>query len=219
MDERFVSVLVLERLTDTDITTIISNAVCRVSSTREPLSFDTPPPSSQASCGSSGPPSSQPEASASGGSDEHSQPTSKEVTFASFPQLKPRIVSSIVSLSTGDARTAISLLDLVLNSPKDSQESTLLDSLRRSVATSYDRTGDSHYDMISALHKSVRGSQADAAMYWLARMLTAGEDPLYIARRMVVCASEDIGLADNQALPLVSGRDFMFRSLNTLTGA
>ena len=57
--------------------------------------------------------------------------------------------------------------------------------------------------MISALHKSVRGSDGDAALYWLARMLSQGEDPLYIARRMVVCASEDIGLADNHALPLV----------------
>ena len=60
------------------------------------------------------------------------------------------------------------------------------------------------YDMISALHKSVRGSDGDAAMYWLARMLCAGEDPLYVARRMVVCASEDIGLADPQALPLAT---------------
>ena len=57
--------------------------------------------------------------------------------------------------------------------------------------------------MISALHKSVRGSNADAALYWLARMLGGGEDPVYIARRMAVCASEDIGLADNHALPLV----------------
>jgi putative ATPase len=103
----------------------------------------------------------------------------------------------------GDARTAISLLDLVIKASTNSKESVLLDSIRRCASSSYDRTGESHYDMISALHKSVRGSQGSAAMYWLARMLTSGEDPLYIARRMVVCASEDIGLADNQALPLV----------------
>jgi putative ATPase len=66
----------------------------------------------------------------------------------------------------------------------------------------YDRNGDQHYDIISALHKSIRGSDADAALYWLGRMLVAGEDPLYIARRLVRCASEDIGLADNTALPL-----------------
>jgi putative ATPase len=104
------------------------------------------------------------------------------VPFPAYPQLTPRILNSIVSLSTGDARTAISLLDLALSSPTSTEEIVLLDSLRKSVSTSYDRTGDSHYDLISALHKSVRGSDPDAAMYWLARMLEAGEDPLYIAR-------------------------------------
>lgn len=122
----------------------------------------------------------------------------------SFPQLTPKVLASITSLATGDARTALSLLELVLVAPKDSEESNLLSSLRRSVSASYARDGDSHYDMISALHKSVRGSQGSAAMYWLARMLAGGEDPLYIVRRMIVCASEDIGLADNHALPLVS---------------
>lgn len=122
----------------------------------------------------------------------------------SVPQLSPKVLATLVSLADGDARTALSLLALVLGSPPDTDEATLLTALRQSVSTSYDRTGDSHYDMISALHKSVRGSEGSAAMYWLARMLTAGEDPVYIARRMVVCASEDIGLADNAALPLVS---------------
>ena len=116
------------------------------------------------------------------------------------------MLASLVSLADGDARTALSLLALVLGSSPDTDETTLLTALRQSVSTSYDRTGDSHHDMISALHKSVRGSEGSAAMYWLARMLTAGEDPVYIARRMVVCASEDIGLADNAALPLVSTR-------------
>ena len=122
--------------------------------------------------------------------------------YPSFPHITDQVLSSIVSLSTGDARTALSLLELVLCTT-DMKEDDLIASLGRSVSTSYDRTGDSRYDMISALHKSVRGSQGSAAMYWLARMLTVGEDPVYIARRMVVCASEDIGLADNQALPLV----------------
>ncbi|ORE09478.1 P-loop containing nucleoside triphosphate hydrolase protein [Rhizopus microsporus var. microsporus] len=66
----------------------------------------------------------------------------------------------------------------------------------------YDRNGDQHYDIISALHKSIRGSDPNAALYWLGRMLEAGEDPLYVARRLIRCASEDIGLADNSALPL-----------------
>ncbi len=110
----------------------------------------------------------------------------------------------MVSMSAGDARTALSLLELVVNTSSNKTEADIITSMKRSVSTSYDRTGDSRYDMISALHKCVRGSQGSAAIYWLARMLTAGEDPLYIARRMVVCASEDIGLADNHALPLVS---------------
>ena len=121
----------------------------------------------------------------------------------SLPQLSSKVLASLVSLADGDARTALSLLALVLGASPDTDEATLLTALRQSVSTSFDRTGDSHYDMISALHKSVRGSEGSAAMYWLARMLTAGEDPVYIARRMVVCASEDIGLADNAALPLV----------------
>lgn len=132
-------------------------------------------------------------------------PTSnaERVLYPTLPQLTSKIMSSIASLATGDARTALSLLELVLVSSGDIDESGLLNSLRRSVSASYDRTGESHYDMISALHKSVRGSQGSAAMYWLARMLAGGEDPLYIVRRMIVCASEDVGLADNQALPLV----------------
>ena len=109
----------------------------------------------------------------------------------------------MASLSAGDARTALSLLEQVLLAPAETPESALLDSMKRSVATSYDRTGDMRYDLISALHKSIRGSQGGAALYWLARMLEADEDPMYIARRLVVCASEDIGTADPHALPLV----------------
>jgi putative ATPase len=121
----------------------------------------------------------------------------------SYVVLPPSIVPRIVSMANGDARVALSLLEIALVSPKDASETQITDSLKQSLLTSYDRTGDDHYDMISALHKSVRGSNGSAAMYWLARMLTAGEDPLFIARRMVVCASEDIGLADSHALPLV----------------
>ncbi|KAH7888769.1 P-loop containing nucleoside triphosphate hydrolase protein [Phlebopus sp. FC_14] len=170
----------LERLTDEDVRQIVATAVERVS-----RADDESDPSS----GSTGQASQE---STSSNANSHSL----------YPQLTDSVISSIVSLSSGDARTALSLLELVLAARKDVKEDILLASLRRSVSSSYDRSGDSRYDMISALHKSVRGSQGSAAMYWLARMLTAGEDPLYIARRMVACASEDIGLADNQALPL-----------------
>lgn len=190
-------VLVLERLTNDDIRSIITSAVERVltSVPREqpeanPL-VGTEPMASQ-NVLSRSPPQSQ----------SSQAPISCDGPFQPYAQLTDRVMSSIVSLSTGDARTALSLLELVLASKPDRDEHTLLVSLRQSVSTSYDRVGESHYDMISALHKSIRGSHGSAAMYWLARMLTVGEDPLYIARRLVVCASEDIGLADAHALPL-----------------
>ncbi|KDQ57540.1 hypothetical protein JAAARDRAFT_130261 [Jaapia argillacea MUCL 33604] len=188
-------VFVLERLTDEDISEIITRAIERLSSA----------PSQHEPTQTGG---SAPQASPSlVASDEHPSSSQSSTSTAvggssTFSQVTPRVLSSIVSLSSGDARTALSLVELVTASSKDVSEAKLLSLLRRSVSTSYDRTGDDRYDMISALHKSVRGSDGNAAMYWLARMLTAGEDPMYIVRRMVVCASEDIGLADNHALPL-----------------
>ena len=193
-------VFVLERLTDEDIGQIITQAVKRVS----PSSDEEHQPSSNAVDLTSSPqlPSSSLPSLSQPQDDPLSQSSSSatavsEPHFIAFPQLTPKIFSTIVSLSVGDARTALSLLELVISASPLSDPVRLLESLRRSVSTSYDRTGDARYDMISALHKSVRGSQGSAALYWLARMLSAGEDPLYIARRMIVCASEDIGLGDN----------------------
>jgi putative ATPase len=122
---------------------------------------------------------------------------------ADLPQISVKVTSRIIAMAGGDARKALSLLEVALSSPKEAPEAQVMEALKQSLIVSYDRTGEDHYDMISALHKSVRGSDGSAAMYWLARMLTAGEDPLFVARRMVVCASEDIGLADKHALPLV----------------
>ncbi|KZO95602.1 P-loop containing nucleoside triphosphate hydrolase protein [Calocera viscosa TUFC12733] len=113
-----------------------------------------------------------------------------------------QILERIARLSAGDARTALAALELVLAAPPEVGEESLMESVRRSVVARYDRTGDDRYDLISALHKSLRGSDCDAAMYYLARMLSAGEDPLYVARRLIVVASEDVGLANNDALPL-----------------
>lgn len=115
-------------------------------------------------------------------------------------------------MAGGDARRALSLLEVAMQSSTDTPEDQIMESLKQSLVVSYDRTGEDHYDMISALHKSVRGGNGSAAMYWLARMLIAGEDPLFIARRMVVCASEDIGLADNHALPLVCNKTVVLTS-------
>ncbi|WVR04386.1 hypothetical protein IAU60_001388 [Kwoniella sp. DSM 27419] len=82
------------------------------------------------------------------------------------------------------------------------RDQDLMDAVRKGLRKGYDRSGEERYDMISAMHKCLRGSDGSAAMYWLARMITGGEDPLYVARRLVVMASEDVGLADPHALPL-----------------
>ena len=118
----------------------------------------------------------------------------------------PDIITMIAEFANGDARSALSTLEMaVLNGDVDdkgkitvSRETVENITLKKSLL--YDKTGEEHYNLISALHKSMRNSDPDAAVYWLARMLEAGEDPLYIARRITRFASEDIGLADPRAL-------------------
>jgi putative ATPase len=108
---------------------------------------------------------------------------------------------AIAALANGDARTALNILDLAVQGTPPGQPITKATIEQASQKTLlYDKTGEEHYNIISALHKSLRNSDADAALYWLARMLEAGEDPLYIARRLVRFASEDVGLADARAL-------------------
>lgn len=121
-------------------------------------------------------------------------------------QIEDRLLQAIAAFANGDARTALNTLDMaVLNGaiqPDGSilvREEVLEQCIGRKMLL-YDRNGEEHYNLISALHKSMRNSDPDAAVYWLARMLEAGEDPLYIARRLVRFASEDIGIADSQAL-------------------
>jgi putative ATPase len=116
----------------------------------------------------------------------------------------------IARLSGGDARVALTALELAVSvSPQDESgacrvtDEAIEDVLQR-PALLYDRAGDMHYDVISALIKSVRGSDPDAAVYWLTRLLEAGEDPMFVARRLVILAAEDVGLADPQALILAA---------------
>ncbi len=113
----------------------------------------------------------------------------------------------LANLANGDARYVLNTLEMAAVGAEHHTEAgdriirvsqVQAASMRR--AASYDQSGDAHYDTISALHKSIRGSDPDAALYWLARMLESGDDPLYVARRVVRAASEDIGLADPQAL-------------------
>jgi putative ATPase len=124
--------------------------------------------------------------------------------------LQPRVdddaLAFLAAASDGDARTALNVLEMaVTNAPPDAEGAhpvslaAMQDAFARK-ALLYDKAGEEHYNIISALHKSIRNSDADAGLYWLARMLEAGEDPLYVARRLVRFASEDVGMADPQAL-------------------
>lgn len=113
-------------------------------------------------------------------------------------------IDHISVLANGDARLALNVLELAVRSNLHDDrayldEAVIKQSLQRTHLL-YDKAGEEHYNLISALHKAMRGSDADAALYWLGRMLEAGEDPLYIARRLIRFAAEDIGLADPQAL-------------------
>lgn len=121
-------------------------------------------------------------------------------------EMEPELVGALANFANGDARTALSTLEMVvLNGQITVDGRTLVTKETVEQCTSrksllYDKKGEEHYNLISALHKSMRNSDPDAAVYWLARMLEAGEDPLYVARRVVRFASEDVGLADPQAL-------------------
>lgn len=116
-------------------------------------------------------------------------------------RIQPKAIDYLAELSGGDARTALGDLELALSlAPKVTVE-VVKEAAGRKVP-GYDKKGDAHYDNISAFIKSMRGSDVDAALYYLARMVEAGEDPKFIARRMVIFASEDIGLAGNGALGL-----------------
>ena len=124
---------------------------------------------------------------------------------AQHVQLEPDARTALVNLSNGDARSALGTLEFAaaaapeLDGKRRITAQLVADAMQRR-AVSYDKGGDQHYDVISAFIKSIRGSDPDAAVYWLARMIDAGEDALFIARRLVILASEDVGLADSRAI-------------------
>ncbi len=131
-----------------------------------------------------------------------------KVLKASTVEIDNTIKEELAILANGDARRALNLLEMCYKmAGKGATEKTIIthellkEAYQRNIAI-YDKKGEMHYDLISAFHKSMRGSDPDAALYWLVRMIEAGEDPLYIARRMVRFASEDIGNADPYALTL-----------------
>lgn len=117
------------------------------------------------------------------------------------------MLQMVAAFANGDARTALGTLEMViLNGQRDGDATTVtMETLEQCISKKsllYDKKGEEHYNIISALHKSMRNSDPDAAIYWLARMLEAGEDPLYVARRLIRFASEDIGMADSRALEI-----------------
>jgi len=120
--------------------------------------------------------------------------------------LNEEALRHLVAMSDGDARVALNALEMASSATSPDAEGVrsidlpAIEEALQHRALLYDKTGDQHYDVISALHKSLRGSDPDASLYWLGRMLEAGEDPLFIARRLVRFASEDVGVADPQAL-------------------
>lgn len=120
-------------------------------------------------------------------------------------QISPENLRAIAAFANGDARTALNTLEMaVLNGEISSKGITVTtEGLSQCISRKsllYDKTGEEHYNLISALHKSMRNSDPDAALYWMMRMLEGGENPLYIARRLIRFASEDVGMADSQAL-------------------
>ena len=117
-------------------------------------------------------------------------------------------IGALAVLAGGDARTALNILEFAVSAAEQAEDGAkrvtreLVEAAAQHPTLLYDRQADAHYDTISAYIKSLRDSNVDGALYWLARMLEAGEDPLFVARRMVILAAEDVGLADPQALPI-----------------
>ena len=122
------------------------------------------------------------------------------------PDVEGDAIAFLARASDGDARTALNVLEMAVTTATpgdDGRRRVDMGAMQQAFARKallYDRAGEEHFNIISALHKSIRNSDADAGLYWLARMLEAGEDPLYVARRLVRFASEDVGMADPQAL-------------------
>jgi putative ATPase len=150
----------------------------------------------------------------------------KERGLGNYPAVvELEVMEGICRLANGDARAGLNTLEMVIltTPPNESgvriiKKENLEEALQKK-AFLYDKSGEEHYNLISALHKSLRGSDPDAALYWLGRMIEAGEDPLYIARRMIRFASEDVGMADPQALQVTVAAKEAFHFVGLPEGA
>jgi len=128
------------------------------------------------------------------------------------------VADLLVGLADGDARVLLSLLEMAEAAAEGEITTGLVSDLLQRKTLRHDRTGESHYNLISALHKAVRGSDVDGALYWLARILEGGEDPLFVARRVVRMAAEDVGLADPRALNVALAARDIYHFLGTPEG-
>jgi putative ATPase len=143
--------------------------------------------------------------------------------IASFGvKIEDKVLEVIAETSQGDARSALNTLELLVeNALAKGKKELKKEDLSKTLLFKplvYDKAGEEHYNLISAFHKSMRGSDPDATIYWLVRMLSAGEDPLYIARRIIICAAEDVGLADPMALVLAVAAKEAFEFLGQPEG-
>ncbi len=138
-------------------------------------------------------------------------------------EVEEKVIDLLSQAAQGDARVAINFLEALIEiAPKENGVKKITTDLLREVGLEkpllYDQAGEEHFNLISAFHKSLRGSDPDAALYWMARMLEAGEDPLYIARRIIVAASEDVGNADPNALVVAVAAKEAFEALGSPEG-
>lgn len=141
-------------------------------------------------------------------------------TYLKHPlPLAPHARNSLIALVDGDGRTLLNYVEILISQSfsKNIEEKELLKFLHKKPAL-YDKNRDTHYDLISTLHKSIRASDVDGALYWLSRMLEGGENPLYISRRLMRCAVEDVGVADPQAMVQAQAADEIYRRLGSPEG-
>ncbi len=126
----------------------------------------------------------------------------RRATKAQGIELADEVLELVAGVAHGDARTALNLLEYVFNLPEEKRGVEGVQEAMPEIISRHDRDGDNHYELASAMIKSIRGSDVDAALYYLAALLEGGEDPRFVCRRLILSASEDVGLADPQALPL-----------------
>ena len=191
-----VRVFVLEPLRDQDLRVLLERFLARSTPPSKTTTEAKPTTGGKPTTGAKPVPSDATPKTATEGTGQNSKQSTKQP----FPPFSEKALAMLVASAEGDARQLFNNLETVLSANPKKVDETNLRSLLQTRLPRYDKAGDHHYNLASALHKSLRASDADAALYWAARMLSSGEDPQYLARRLLRFASEDVGLADPTAL-------------------